>query len=285
MTETDKRIKEIEDQMQLPDFWNNKQKAQEAVKELNDLKKQKSNKGQAKNRSAIMNIFSGAGGEDAEDFASMLFEMYKKYFKKKGWIINILYSNKNEHGGYKSLSFEVLSKGSYEALKSESGVHRLVRISPFNAKKQRHTSFVMIEVLPHLENTKEFNVPDSEIKIDFSKSGGPGGQNVNKRETSVRVTHTPSGISVNVDSERSQERNREKAMNVLNSKLHYLWKKEKEKEQEDVSISKTTSVEWGNQIRSYIFHPYKLIKDHRTGVEMRDVESVLEGEIEPFVEA
>ena len=238
--------------------------------------------------SAIINILAGAGGDDSEDWARMLLNMYLKYFEKQNWSVNFLHENKNDHNGYRNISLEVNGKNVYGKLKNESGVHRLVRISPFNANGKRHTSFAMIEILPVLpklefEKFKESIIGD-DIEIETSKSGGPGGQNVNKRETSVRIIHRPTNIAVHISTERSQEQNKEKAFNILYAKLFKLEEEKKLAEKEGRQISKTTEIEWGNQIRNYVLHPYKLVKDLRTNVETSDVDRVLEkGELEEFI--
>jgi peptide chain release factor 2 len=197
-----------------------------------------------------------------------------------------LHKNENDHGGYRNLTFEVEGKGAYGRLKNESGVHRLVRISPFNAKKLRHTSFSMVEVIPKFSKTEDLAIPEDELSIEFQKSSGPGGQNVNKRETAVRIVHLPTKLSVHVDSERSQQQNKEKALDILRGKLYKRKEDERKSAESGMYISKTTEIEWGNQIRSYVLHPYKMVKDHRTGVETSKVDAVLEdGEIDEFIEA
>ena len=208
----------------------------------------------------------------------------------ENWQINFLHENKNDHGGYRNISLEILGKNVYGKLKNESGVHRLVRISPFNNNAKRHTSFALVEILPILPKLEfdkfKNNIKEDEIEIETSKSSGPGGQNVNKRETAVRIIHKPTNISVHISSERSQEQNKEKAFNILYSKLFKLEEENKKKELEGMQISKTTEIEWGNQIRNYVLHPYKLIKDLRTGVETSDTTLILDkGEIEVFLEA
>ena len=288
--EIKKRIDEIEAMMQSADFWTDKNKAQALVKELKD-KKDEYETGGAKAKydkgEAIITIFSGAGGDDAEDFSAILFKMYRKYIENKGFGMEIIHTNTNDHGGYRNITFEVKGKGAYGDLKNESGVHRLVRISPFNAKKLRHTSFSMVEVIPKFEkaNSADIDIPDKDLEVSIAKSGGPGGQNVNKRETAVRIVHIPTGILVHVTSERSQAQNKEKAMDIIKGKLFKVMEEERIAKEKGMQISKTTSIEWGNQIRSYVMHPYKMVKDHRTNVETSDIDSVLEGNIQDFIQA
>ncbi|MDP6387822.1 MAG: PCRF domain-containing protein [Candidatus Pacebacteria bacterium] len=279
------KIKEFEEAMQAPDFWEDRKKAQAIIKELNELKAEAEDGGKYDSSNAIVTIFSGAGGDDAEDFSAMLFSMYRKFAENKNWQIYILHKNENDHGGYRNITFEVLGKGSYGILKNESGVHRLVRVSPFSAKKLRHTSFSMVEVVPHLPKLAEIEIPKEDIEIGFARSSGPGGQNVNKRETAVRIVHRQTGISVHVDGERSQAQNKEKAIELLKGKLFKKRGEDRKAQEKGLSVSKTTSIQWGNQIRSYVLHPYKMVKDHRTGIEVRDVEKVLDGDIERFIDA
>lgn len=283
-----KRIEEIEQAMLESDFWVDKQRAQAAVKELGELKEELANGGKGgkyDRGNAVMTIFSGAGGDDAEDFSAMLFGMYRKFCEKQGWSISLIHANENDHGGVRNITFDIKGRGAYGLLKNESGVHRLVRISPFNAKQQRHTSFSLVEVIPEFENVGEIEIPDSEIEVTFARSSGPGGQNVNKRETAVRVVHLPTKLSVHVETERSQAQNKERALAILRGKLYKIMEEERKSKEKGMYISKTTSIEWGNQIRSYVLHPYKMVKDHRTEVEIRDVESVLAGELDKFIEA
>lgn len=284
---TQKRIEEIELAMQAPDFWSNSNKAQAMIKELQDLKDALLGIGKFDKGNAIMTIFSGAGGDDAEDFSAILYRMYRKFAERNGWGMELIHSNENDHGGYRNITVEFVGKGVYGILKNESGVHRLVRISPFNAKQLRHTSFSMVEVIPKFEktNSSDIEIPEKDLDISIAKSGGPGGQNVNKRETAVRIVHKPTGLSVHVTSERSQAQNKEKAMDILKGKLFKKMEEERIAKEKGMYISKTTSIEWGNQIRSYVFHPYKMVKDHRTNVETSQVEKVLEGELEEFIEA
>ncbi|MBT3282707.1 PCRF domain-containing protein [bacterium] len=280
-----KRIEEMQEAMQSPDFWNDKQRAQAMIKSLSELKVEAEGGGKYDSSNAVITIFSGAGGDDAEDFSGMLFEMYRKFIENKGWEIYILHKNENDHGGYRNITFEVDGKKSYGILKNESGVHRLVRISPFNAKNLRHTSFSMVEVVPKLEKLIDFDIPEEDMDIQFTRSGGPGGQNVNKRETAVRIVHRESGLSVHIDGERSQAQNKEKALELLRGKLFKKREEDRKKHEKGLSVSATTSIEWGSQIRSYVLHPYKMVKDHRTDVEVRDVEKVLDGEIQDFLDA
>ena len=285
MDDTKQQIEEIELLMQQPDFWTDKDKAQEKIKELAELKDDLLGVEKYDNGDAIITLFSGAGGDDAEDFSRILFEMYMKYANRQGFSFSILHQNQNDHGGYRNITFQLGGKGAYGLLKNESGVHRLVRISPFNAKQLRHTSFSLVEVIPNFAKVKEIVIPDDELKIEYTKSSGPGGQNVNKRETAVRIVHLPTNIAVHCDSERSQLQNKEKALDILKAKIYKLMKEQRIKKEEGMYISKTTEIEWGSQIRSYVFHPYKMIKDHRTDFEERDIEKVLDGDLDGFIEA
>jgi len=282
----ERRISELEQRMGDPLFWNEKEKAQEVIKEYNELKEKALGVGAYEKGNAILTIFSGAGGDDAEDFSRMLFGMYGKLAERRGWGLRVLHKNENDHGGFRNITFEVGGKGAYGALKNESGVHRLVRISPFSAKKLRHTSFSMVEVIPDVGKGPEIIVPESDLKIEFARSSGPGGQNVNKRDTAVRIVHIPTNLSAHVETERSQAQNKERAIELLKGKLYRLQEEERLKESAAFHISKTTQAEWGSQIRSYVLHPYKMAKDHRTNAETRDVLGVLErGELDEFIEA
>lgn len=283
-TARDARIQELEAAMTAPNFWSNPSEAQAMIKELQDLKVEAEGGTKYDQGSAILTLVAGAGGDDAEDFAHMLFEMYRKFAEGRGWGLRVLHENENDHGGFRNVSIEIEGKKAYGTLKGEYGVHRLVRISPFNANSKRQTSFVLVEVLPVIEKVASFEIPEKDLEYSFAKSSGPGGQNVNKRETAVRVVHTPTGISAHVEGERNQNANKEKAVAMVTAKLLHQLETERKEKLEELAAGSGNKIEWGSQIRSYVLHPYKLVKDHRTGVEVHDAERVLDGDIEPFLE-
>jgi len=297
----EEEIRRLEEEMSANDFWTNKDKAQTVIRKIRDLKQELEGVGKYDAGNAIVTIISGAGGDDAEDFARMLAEMYYKFAKKKTWDVFLIHEHVNEHVGYKSMTFEISNLtrspllageggerlGPYGLLQKESGVHRLVRVSPFNAQQKRHTSFAMVEVIPKFSKLEEKDVVlnPEDLKIEFSRAGGPGGQNVNKRETAVRIVHIPTNISASASAERSQEQNKERALAILRAKIFKKAEEEKESIEESMKTGKGQDIEWGSQIRSYVLHPYKMVKDHRTDVETSDVEGVLNGDLDLFIQA
>ena len=275
-----KQMADYEALMMRADFWNDKDEAQRVIAEIARLKEELLGDAKYDKGNAIINIFAGAGGDDAEDFARILFEMYQSFAEKNGYAMYILSSSPNELNGYRNISFELSGKNAYGRLRGESGVHRLVRKSPFN-KNKRQTSFVLVEVLPDIQD-KDFVLDESELDISFARSGGAGGQNVNKRETAVRIVHPKTGFSVFISEERTQERNRERALQIMRAKLHKKHQEDEEKRHKGLSISDKVNIEWGSQMRSYVFDPYQVVKDHEKNIETRDVDAVLSGDIDIF---
>jgi len=235
-------------------------------------------------RDAIMAIHAGAGGTEAQDWAEMLLRMFLRYAEQKKWRTRVLDEHRGAEAGIKSVTVAVEGRHAYGHLKSEAGVHRLVRISPFDAEKLRHTSFALVEVLPELGEIEEVKIKPEDIRIDTFLASGHGGQGVQTTYSAVRVTHLPTGIIISCQNERSQTQNKETALRILRAKLHAVYLKEREAEKKKLR-GEFTSAEWGNQIRSYVLHPYKLVKDHRTKFEMQDAEAVLNGDLDLLIEA
>lgn len=232
--------------------------------------------------SAVVTINSGAGGTEAEDWSNMLLRMYLRWAENMGYHYEILHVTPGEEAGLKSATFEVLGEFAYGYLKAEIGIHRLVRISPFDANKRRHTSFSGIFVYPEIDDNIEIDIQEADLRIDTYRAGGAGGQHVNKTDSAVRITHIPTNIVVQCQSERSQHKNKDKALKLLKSRLYEkaLQEKEAHKEKQEQTKKK---IEWGSQIRSYVLHPYRMVKDHRTGYEVGDVDRVMDGDLTPFM--
>ena len=235
-------------------------------------------------KNAILTIHSGAGGTEACDWAALLLRMYLRWLENRGYFYQMMDLLPGEEAGVKSAVVEVKGEYAYGYLKAESGVHRLVRISPFDANKRRHTSFASVFVYPEIEDNIQVEIKDEELRVDTYRASGAGGQHVNKVSSAVRITHLPSGIVVQCQNERSQHKNREMAMKILRSKLYQLKKEEEEKKLQKIESQKK-KIEWGSQIRSYVFHPYNLVKDHRTGVETSNTQAVMDGDLDQFINA
>lgn len=253
-------------------------------KQLADMELKNLLNGENDSKDAIVVIHSGAGGTESADWAAMLYRMYTRWAEANGFTVNVLDYQPGEEAGIRSVTFQVTGPYAFGKLKTEVGVHRLVRISPFDANKRRHTSFASVFVYPDIEETIEVDINPADLRIDIFRSSGPGGQGVNTTDSAVRITHLPTGIVVQSQNERSQLKNKSQAMKVLKARLYDLKKRELEAEKEKIEASKQR-VAWGSQIRSYVLHPYQLVKDHRTDHETGQAQKVLDGDLDPFMEA
>lgn len=284
LAEVDSYVELLETDLD-PDLANELQgKVERLEKSIADLEFKRMLSGDADPNNAIMSINAGSGGTEAQDWAQMLYRMYLRYAERKGWKVELVEETEGEEAGIKSATINIIGEYAYGYLKAENGVHRLVRISPFDANKRRHTSFAAVNVIPELDESIEIEIQDKDLRVDTFRSGGAGGQHVNKTDSAVRYTHIPTGITVVCRSERSQIQNRAVGLKILKAKLYDLEMQKRNAERDKVQSSKKENA-WGSQIRSYVLQPYRMVKDLRTGVTVGDVQSVLDGDIEEFITA
>lgn len=286
-----KEITELEELVAIAIKENDQSISDEAHKKYQELKKQFEKleflvlfAGKYDKSNAILSIHAGTGGVDAQDWAEILERMYLRFAEKMNWTSEIFDRTVGNEAGIKSVTIKMAGRWAYGYLKSEAGVHRLVRISPFDAEAMRHTSFALVEVIPELPETATVKLKDEDLRIDVFRSSGPGGQSVNTTDSAVRIVHIPTGITVTCQSERSQHQNKENALKILKAKLFTIAQGEREEEELKMR-GEAQRAEWGKQIRSYVMQPYKMVKDHRTDYETLDIDDVLNGGLEPFMEA